>query len=47
MRNLGERLPRRGGNWSNTSNAGVPYLGLGDPRSTSSYALGFRPAYYR
>lgn len=47
MRNLGERLPRRGGHWSYTSHAGVPALYLDSPRSSSSNSLGFRPAYYR
>jgi hypothetical protein len=47
MRNLGERLPWRGGSWSHTSYAGVPSLHLARPRSLSSNALGFRPAYYR
>ena len=47
MRNLGERLPRRGGNWNNTSNAGVPYLNLNNPRSNSNNNIGFRLAYYR
>jgi len=47
MRNLGERLPRRGGNWHNTSGAGVPSLDLSLPRSYSSHRIGFRPAYYR
>ena len=47
MRNLGERLPGRGGYWLVTSAAGVPALLLNDPRSYSSYILGFRPAYYR
>jgi hypothetical protein len=47
MRNLGERLPGRGGDWSTTSNAGVPSLNLYYPRSYSSTGVGFRPAYYR
>ena len=47
MRNLGERLPRRGGCWNSASAAGVPSLGLYNPRSHSLYSLGFRPAYYR
>ncbi len=47
MRNLGERLPRRGGHWDRTSTAGVPALTLNHPRSHSSYYIGFRPAYYR
>ena len=47
MRNLGERLPWRGGNWFTTSHAGVPALTLYTPRSYSRDYLGFRPAYYR
>ena len=47
MRNLGERLPWRGGCWDRTSDAGVPSLYLGTPRSYSSSRLGFRLAYYR
>ncbi|WP_461369700.1 SUMF1/EgtB/PvdO family nonheme iron enzyme [Candidatus Darwinibacter acetoxidans] len=47
MRNLGERLPRRGGVWNNTSDAGGPALNLSTPRSHSSLNIGFRPAYYR
>jgi hypothetical protein len=47
MRNVGERLPWRGGSWSNTSNAGVPSLSLNNPRSYSDNNIGFRLAYYR
>lgn len=47
MRNLGERLPRRGGYWAHTSSAGVPSLYLHAPRSSSNNTLGFRLAYYR
>ena len=47
MRNLGERLPGRGGFWSSASYAGVPALNLSYPRSYSSIVFGFRPAYYR
>ncbi|WP_461367099.1 SUMF1/EgtB/PvdO family nonheme iron enzyme, partial [Candidatus Darwinibacter acetoxidans] len=47
MLNRDERLPRRGGHWYNTSDAGVPSLGLSAPRSRSSHGIGFRPAYYR
>jgi sulfatase modifying factor 1 len=47
MRNLGERLPRRGGTWGLASNAGVPCLDLVYPRSYSSTSVGFRLAYYR
>ena len=47
MRNLGERLPRRGGYWHHTSFAGVPALALYSPRSDSRSTVGFRLAYYR
>ena len=47
MRNLDERLPRRGGRWGYTSDAGVPALSLSLPRSYSNNFFGFRPAYYR
>ena len=42
---VGERLPLCGGSWYLTSSAGVFYVGLGDPRSNSSTAIGFRSAY--
>ena len=38
------RLPLRGGNWNNASNAGVCYLNLNNPRSNSRCYLGVRPA---
>lgn len=44
-RNVGERLPRRGGIWNSTSNAGVCCLNLNGPRSGSDYNFGFRPAF--
>ncbi len=47
MRNLGERLPGRGGYWAFGTYAGVPAMYLQHPRSYSSTDLGFRPAYYR
>ena len=47
LRNLGERLPWRGGRWADTSHAGVPALNLNRPRSDSSAHIGFRLAYYR
>lgn len=40
-----ERLPRRGGNWNNGSNAGVFALSLFNARSNSRTYLGFRPAF--
>lgn len=45
MRNAGERLPLRGGNWGNTSYAGVFCLYLGFSRSDSSGNRGFRSAF--
>ena len=45
MNNSGERLPRCGGGWFNTSNAGVFSVGLDLPRSYSSTSIGFRSAY--
>jgi hypothetical protein len=43
---LGNRpqLPYRGGNWNNTSNAGVFYLNLNNGRSNSNNNRGFRSA---
>lgn len=40
----GERFPRRGGSWTNTSSAGVFYLYLYNSRSRVSSAGGFRSA---
>lgn len=45
MNNSGERLPRSGGSWDNTSSAGVFSVYLGYPRSGSSASIGFRSAY--
>lgn len=45
MNNSGERLPGCGGYWSNTSGAGVFYVRLYSPRSSSSTNIGFRSAY--
>ena len=45
MNNSGERLPRCGGYWNNTSSAGVFYVSLSNPRSYSGTGLGFRSAY--
>jgi len=41
----GERLPRRGGSWSNGSNAGVAALYLINSRADASTGIGFRPAF--
>lgn len=45
MNNSGERLPLCGGGWYSTSDAGVFYVYLSDPRSYSSANFGFRSAY--
>lgn len=44
--NVGERLPFRGGGYSNTSCAGVSALYLNNPRTYSNTTLGFRSAFY-
>jgi hypothetical protein len=41
-----ERLPFRGGNFSDTASAGLPALNLDNPRSRSDYHIGFRAAFY-
>jgi len=45
MRNLGERLPSRGGDWSYASHAGLPYLSLHRDRTITYTGLGFALAY--
>ena len=45
FRNNGERLPFRGGNWSNGSDAGSFYLNLGNPRSNVNRSIGFFSAF--
>ena len=45
MRNFGERLPYRGGYWSNGSVAGLAALDLLNPRLLASAYIGFRPAF--
>ena len=40
-----ETLARRGGNWNNTTHAGVFYLTLNNYRSSSSHYYGARPAF--
>lgn len=37
-------MPIRGGNWNNTSNAGLFYLNLNNVRSNVNTNIGFRPA---
>lgn len=41
-----ERLPFRGGYYYNTGNAGLGYLVLSGPRSSSGGSLGFRSAFF-
>ena len=45
MNNSGERLPRCGGYWRDTSGAGVFSVNLYNPRSFSGAYIGFRSAY--
>ena len=41
----GERLPLRGGRWSDGTNAGLGYLNLNYARSSTTASIGFRPAF--
>ena len=45
IRNYGERLPLRGGYWSDGAGAGLAALGLANRRVNSSSNVGFRPAF--
>lgn len=45
MRNIGERLPIRGGSWNHGVSAGVFALHLHNVRSSTSPGIGFRPAF--
>jgi hypothetical protein len=45
VNNAGERLPRRGGSWSNGATAGSFALYLTDERSGVNSSVGFRPAF--
>lgn len=45
MRNFGERLPGRGGNWSDGASAGLAALALADSRASTYTSIGFRPAF--
>lgn len=45
MRNFGERLPYRGGDWGNGAGAGLAALGLASSRVYTSTGVGFRPAF--
>ena len=38
-----ERVARRGGNYNNTSNAGMAYLNCNNPRSNANANYGGRP----
>ncbi|WP_429111364.1 hypothetical protein [Aeromonas rivipollensis] len=45
MRNFGERLPFRGGNWDSGADAGLAALSLHSSRARAYASLGFRPAF--
>lgn len=45
MRNYGERLPYRGGNWYSGANAGVFAVSLSHSRGSSHTSIGGRPAF--
>lgn len=45
MRNFGERLPYRGGNWSDGASAGLAAVSLNSSRAFTSTLVGFRPAF--
>ncbi|KAA0257247.1 formylglycine-generating enzyme family protein [Deferribacter autotrophicus] len=45
VRNYGERIPLRGGNWGYAALAGLAALSLNDPRSSSCWDIGCRPAF--
>ncbi|MCU7792555.1 hypothetical protein [Aeromonas caviae] len=45
MRNFGERLPYRGGDWNHGALAGLAALVLNDSRASTSPVIGFRPAF--
>ncbi len=45
MRNFGERLPLRGGSWSNGSSAGLATLGCDGSRVRENINIGFRLAF--
>jgi hypothetical protein len=47
IRNDGERVPIRGGDWSDGAHAGLGALLLTDRRSASGHDVGFRPAFIR
>ena len=45
VRNYGERMPLRGGNWGGGADAGLAALDLNNPRSSSYWGVGFRVAF--
>lgn len=45
LRNYGERLPLRGGDWADASQAGVFAFDLSEPRARSYHNVGFRAAF--
>lgn len=45
MRNFGERLPYRGGNWGSGADAGLAALALSASRAYANTGIGFRPAF--
>lgn len=45
MRNFGERLPFRGGNWGDGANAGLAAVVLSSSRAYADAGIGFRPAF--
>ena len=45
MRNFGERLPYRGGSWSDGAHAGLAALSLVNSRALTNTDIGFRPAF--
>ncbi|MFV0595460.1 SUMF1/EgtB/PvdO family nonheme iron enzyme [Shewanella sp.] len=46
LRNYGDRLPIRGGDWNNSSEAGLGAIYLYHPRSVDNTSFGFRPAFF-
>ena len=45
MRNFGERLPSRGGNWRNGADTGLAALNLINSREGADTIIGFRPSF--
>ncbi|MFQ2808099.1 hypothetical protein ACK30F_13355 [Aeromonas caviae] len=45
MRNFGERLPYRGGNWTDGAIAGLAAVNMSTSRASASTSIGFRPAF--